>query len=115
MLLHLPIVILSGLSPVAFSDQVPKYDIAGECNHEGGGGAAVDRCSQDEAVALKQLKARWKQFNAVNKQACVGESSGDGVSSYVELLTCLEMSDDVEKEDATVGTGHDPIRPGAIR
>ena len=129
MLLHLPIVILVTLSPVAVSDKVPKFDIVGECSHEGGGSAAVDRCSKDESSALRQLKTRWKQFDADNKQTCVGESSGDGVASYVELLTCLEMTSDVEKEDhdaqgagtgstptqpdqpgVTVGVGHDPIR-----
>jgi hypothetical protein len=127
MLLHLPIVFLATLSPITVSDQVPKFDIVGECNHEGGGGATVDECSKDEATALKQLKTRWKEFGANNKRACVGESSGDGVASYVELLTCLEMTSDVEKEDAqgagtgsnstqprqsgvTVGAGHGPMR-----
>jgi hypothetical protein len=113
MLLHLPIVFLATLSPIAVSDQVPKFDIVSECNHEGGGDAAVDRCSKDEATALRQLKTQWKQFGAYNKRTCVGESSGDGVASYVELLTCLEMTGDVEKENAQgAGTDSTPTRPG---
>jgi hypothetical protein len=123
MLLHLPIVMLATLSPIAVSDQVPKFDIANECNLEGGGGATVGRCSQDESAALGQLKTRWNQFGANNKKSCVGESSGHGGSSYVELLTCLEITSDAEKEDrsaqgaaagsppgVTVGVGHGPDR-----
>lgn len=36
MLLHLPIVMLATLSPVAVSDQMPKFNIGNECNLEGG-------------------------------------------------------------------------------
>ena len=34
MLLHLPIVILATLSPIAISDTVPKFDIVKECRFE---------------------------------------------------------------------------------
>lgn len=111
MLLHLPIVMLATLSPIAVSDQVPKFNIGNECNLEGGGGAAIDRCSQDEFAALGQLKTRWNQFGANNKRSCVGKSSGHGGSSYVELLTCLEITSDAEKEDRSAGTGSAPQRP----
>lgn len=118
MLLHLPIVMLTTLSPIAVSDQVPKFNIENECNLEDGGGAAVDRCSQDESAALAQLRTRWNQFGANNKKSCVGESSGHGGSSYVELLTCLEITRDAEKENHNAqgaGTGSaapQPAKPG---
>jgi hypothetical protein len=35
MLLHLPIIVLATLSPVAVSDTVPKLDIVRECRFEG--------------------------------------------------------------------------------
>ena len=41
MLLHLPIVILATLSPVAVSDTVPQFDIARECRSEGGSKAIL--------------------------------------------------------------------------
>jgi hypothetical protein len=91
MLLHLPIVILATLSPTAVSDLVPKFDIVRECRDEGGGATDIDQCSRDESSALEQLKTQWTQFGDADKRVCVSESSGGGVASYVELLTCLEM------------------------
>ena len=103
MLLHLPIVILAILSPTAVSDRVPKFDIERECREEGGGATVIDRCWRDESTALEQLITRWTQFGDADKRSCVGESSGDGVASYVELLTCLEMTSEVQKEDHSSG------------
>jgi hypothetical protein len=117
MLLHLPIVMLATLSPIAVSDQVPKFNVENECNLEDGGGASAARCSQDESAALGQLRTRWNQFGANNKKSCVGESSGHGGSSYVELLTCLEITRDVEKENHNAqgaGTGSAPPQPGKL-
>ena len=47
MMLHLPIVILTSLSPIPISDAVPRLDIAKECRFEGGTTVIVDRCSRD--------------------------------------------------------------------
>ena len=131
MLLHLPIAILATLSPVALSDTVPKFDIAKECRYEGGYTSDIDRCSRDEATALEQLKNEWGRFVATDKSTCMKEVTITDFASYVELLTCLEMTSDVRTEDhnhpdpgtatesptlrvartgVTVGVGHDPIR-----
>lgn len=99
MLLHLPIVIMATLSPVAVSDTVPKFDVAKECRFEGGSTADIDRCHQDEAEALERLKANWAQFSAVDKSACHSLATIGGFASYVELLTCLEMARDVNNAD----------------
>ena len=92
MLLHLPIVMLATLSPVAVSDTVPKFDVAKECRFEGGSTADIDRCHQDEATALEQLKASWAQFTGVDKSTCHSVATVGGFASYVELLTCVEMA-----------------------
>ena len=52
----------------------------------------VADCTKDETDAKNELDKRWPEFGASNKQACVGESSIGAGQSYVELLTCLEMS-----------------------
>ena len=52
----------------------------------------VADCTKDETDAKNELDRRWRQFGASNKQACVEESSIGAGQSYVELLTCLEMS-----------------------
>jgi hypothetical protein len=127
MLLHLPIVMLATLSPVAVSDTVPKFDIARECRFEGGSTVQFQRCSDDEGDALQDLQKTWTQFAGADKRNCVVEATANGFASYVELLTCLEMARDARNPDdnpggsqmmnsmrlrapgVTVGVGHDPI------
>jgi hypothetical protein len=130
MLLHLPIAILATLSPVPISDAVPKFDIVRECRFEGGSTVEFDRCSQDEAAALEQLKANWAQFTGVDKSTCLFAAMVGGLASYVEFLTCLEMAReanntgknprDPKRTDpmrsvglgVTVGVGPGPTSPG---
>jgi hypothetical protein len=130
MLLHLPIAILATLSPVAVSDTVPRFDIVRECRFEGGSTTEIDRCSDDENIALRQLERAWTQFGDVDKRGCMATATTGGVASYVELLTCLEMAGHIKNGDGnprgpqtteamrlrapgvTVGVGHDPITPG---
>jgi hypothetical protein len=127
MLLHLPIVLASMLSPVAATEAVPKFDIVRECRFEGGSTAAFDRCSEDEATALKKLQSRWAQFSDADKKTCIASATIGNLASYVDLQICLEMSRDIKSESdsqpgpqttdamrlrspgVTVGVGHDPI------
>ena len=113
MLLHLPIAILAAFSPVAVSDAVPKFDIAKECRFEGGSTVEFDRCSQDEAEALEQLKANWAQFAGVDKSTCHSMATVGGFASYVELLTCLEMAREANNtdKDPRGPKRADPMRP----
>ena len=78
----------------AAADGLPTYDIARNCNEETAGsvigGPAV--CTKDETDAKNELAKRWSEFGGIEKRFCVGESSTGGERSYVELLTCLEMS-----------------------
>jgi hypothetical protein len=127
MLLHLPIAILATLSPIAVSDSVPQFDIVRECRFEGGSTAIFNRCSQDETDALSKLKMEWAQFGGTDRKICLVATTTGGFTSYVELLTCLEMARDVvtsnnnpddprarfesrptkpEQTDATVGEAH---------
>ena len=132
MLLHLPIAIMATLSPVAVSDTVPKFDVARECRFEAGSTVELDRCSQDEAAALEQLKANWTLFTGVDKSSCLSVATVAGFASYVELLTCLEMAREANNTDknprnpkrtdsmrsvgsgVTVGVGPGPTSPGQM-
>jgi hypothetical protein len=98
MLFHLPIIILTSLQPLAIADAVPQFNIARECQAEGGTNEMEQRCTTDEMHARDQLQSEWAQFSPSAKLQCNGESSMDGTSSYVELQTCLEMERDVRKE-----------------
>ena len=112
MLLHLPTAILAAFSPVAVSDAVPKFDIVRECRLEAGSSAEFDRCSQNEAEALEQLKASWAQFIGVNKSTCLSMATVGGFASYVELLTCLEMAREASNTDTNP---RDPKRTNPMR
>jgi hypothetical protein len=132
MFVHLPIVIVTALTPVALSDIVPKFDIARECRLEGGLNADYDRCLEDEGTALRELQKMWTQFAAVDKRSCIASTPIGGFASYVELLICLQIARDVHDENdgprepqtadamrphahgVTVGIGHDPITPGQM-
>ncbi|WFU73394.1 hypothetical protein [Bradyrhizobium sp. CB2312] len=114
MLLHLPIVLLTTLSAIPVSDQVPKFDIAKECRFEGGASNVVEHCTRDETEALEKLQAEWPQFARADRSACLAESTGSGFKSYVELIICLEMARDVRKADAnssSAGQVRPPARP----
>jgi hypothetical protein len=92
MLLHLPIAILATLSPIPVSNTVPTFDMVRECRFEAGSMVDFDRCSRDEAIALRQLQQAWTEFAGADKKTCLGETTIGGFASYVELLTCLEMA-----------------------
>jgi hypothetical protein len=129
MFLHLPIAMMGMLSPIAVSDTVPSFSIVRECRFESESTEAFDRCSKDETDARQRLEGEWAQFVAADKSTCIVESTIGGFASYVDLLTCLEMSNEVRNEgnksggpaaneapqstgqgrsDMTVGNGHDP-------
>ena len=110
MLLHLPIAIMVTFSPIAVSDSVPQFDIVRECRLEGGSTATFDRCSQDEAAALFELKTKWVKFGSVDQKTCMATTIG-GFASYVELLSCLEMARDVAS--ANTDPKNPPAKPGS--
>lgn len=76
------------------ADEPPVFDIARNCKAETAGAAirGPEACRNDETQAKDQLGKRWSSYDASQKKECVGESSIGGEKSYVELLTCLEMS-----------------------
>jgi hypothetical protein len=75
------------------ADRLPAFDIARNCSEEVAGGiGSTAACSKDETDAKNELAKRWSEFSASNKKSCLGESTIGGEQSYVELLTCLEMS-----------------------
>lgn len=85
----------------AVADEVPRLDVTPSCR-AGESVAAVPNafaaCMQKEEQARDQLKANWAQFTQADKTRCIQTCKcGDLTPSYVELLTCLEMANDVRK------------------
>jgi len=85
----------------AVADDVPSFDVTRTCRAGQSISTTVDpfeTCMQKEKEARDALKARWKQFRQEDKARCVELCNCGGVAgSYIELLTCLEMSPGSEK------------------
>jgi hypothetical protein len=124
MFLHLPIAMMGMLSPIADSDTMPSFSIVRECRFESESTEAFDRCSKDETDARQRLEGEWAQFVAADKSTCIVESTIGGFASYVDLLTCLEMSNEVRntgnksggslanEEPQSMGQGRPEMRGG---
>jgi hypothetical protein len=74
-------------------DDLPAFDIVQNCKAETTeAGTGLESCTTDETNAKDELAKRWSSYDASAKKDCIGESSIGGDKSYVELLTCLEMT-----------------------
>jgi hypothetical protein len=106
MFVHLPIVVMAMLSPVAVSDTVPKFDIVRECRFEGESTVEYNRCSEDEGAALRELQQGWALFAGADKRNCLANATIGGFTSYVDLLTCLKMARDVASPSTNPNDPH---------
>jgi hypothetical protein len=97
MLAHLPIIILTSLHPTPVADELPNYEIARECQSEGGPKETQDKCATDEKQARDKLQNQWIQYSVSDKAQCNKETNADGSPSYVELLICLQMARDAKR------------------
>jgi hypothetical protein len=88
------IVPVSAIDPAWGADGLPAFDIARNCRAEvvGAAIATPESCAKDETDAKNELTKRWSEFSATGKKSCIGEADIGGDKSYVELLTCLEMT-----------------------
>ena len=53
---------------------------------------SVSACMAEENDARQQLETIWQSFSVANRNLCTAEASGQGMASYVELLTCLQIA-----------------------
>jgi hypothetical protein len=90
-----------GTNLVMVAGEVPKLNIEPSCKTAGVEGMALGRttqsCLNDENGARDQLVKDWSSFSASDKSHCRSMVSTGGSPSYVELLSCLEMSRDAKK------------------
>lgn len=79
-------------------NQVPTFNVQRNCGLEAEGATNPQQtrksCVQDEVDAKKRLDQKWAKLGVKAKGECVGESSAGDDQSYVELLTCLQMTSD---------------------
>lgn len=82
--------------PALSADAVPAFDVAPSCRAATQVSAVANRdenaCKKDEDNARAKLDQEWAQYTPVQKNHCVQLSTLGGPASYVELVTCLELS-----------------------
>jgi hypothetical protein len=95
------------------SDQVPKLNVEASCRGSVAAdkemGLALpqsfDKCMSDENSARQQLTPIWSRYSPSVQARCHGEAVATGNESYVDLLTCLQMTDDAGATLATSPKG----------
>jgi hypothetical protein len=90
----------SSLITVA-ANEVPTLKVEPSCKAAGAAGLMLGRtaesCMNDEKAAREDLVKNWSTFSADDKTHCLSMVQTGGGPSYVELLSCLEMSRDAKK------------------
>ncbi|HTV32333.1 MAG TPA: hypothetical protein VME69_04415 [Methylocella sp.] len=101
------------------AEDVPRFDISRTCA-EAGAFAGSDKdlayrgCLKDENDAKAELKRKWSHFKAQDRRDCVAQGANP-MPSYVEILTCLEMSQEASELYNPNGTARARTKPqGAI-
>jgi hypothetical protein len=91
------------------AEAVPSYDVQSICKE------SIDPtiesrsgCESDESAARNQLVGSWSQYPSAERMNCV--AAMPELPSYVELLTCLQISRDADNEKAEQKAGTPPSR-----
>jgi hypothetical protein len=90
----------------ALADGPPILNVGQSCDAAARGAVSIGRdkaaCMGDERAAQDLLGKNWSQYAPGNKVQCLGMNTHGGLSSYVELISCLEIMRDaaaIEKDD----------------
>jgi hypothetical protein len=86
---------------IRVGDVVPVIDVERTCKETAATDKAmkldlaqpVENCMRDENAARQQLAAIWSTYPAPVRDRCTEEATLVGMGSYVDLLTCMQMSD----------------------
>ena len=85
--------------PIA-GGRVPQLNVEPVCKGiaEQGGVTFRDPHVEQEkknCIESEQVVKQWSSFSTDDRTHCINETTMGGLSSYAELLTCLEMARDV--------------------
>ncbi len=100
-------------------DGVPRFDVANTCR-EARAYSGDDKnlayrgCMKDENDARAELGRKWTNFKPGDRKDCVAQCAAP-VPSYVELLTCLEMSAEAEALYMPDGARREKPQSGAAQ
>ncbi len=115
-------IIATGAQLVLAADTVPELKYERSCRAATQAAALPNRnedaCVQDEKAAKQKLSEEWKEFTPAQRAHCVQLSNTGGFPSYVELLTCVEMSKaaaNLPAANTTPGINRSRARPSSGR
>lgn len=61
-------------------------------------GQSVEECVHDEEVARQQLDGLWDKTSARSRNQCTSEARSLGTTSYLDLLTCIQMVEEMKAD-----------------
>jgi hypothetical protein len=61
-------------------------------------GQSVDECVQDEEKAKQLLNTLWTSTSASLRNECVREARMLGTMSYLDLVTCIQMAEEMKDD-----------------
>ena len=104
---------------ILVSDQVPKLNVEAACKGSVAADKAMglalpqsfDKCMSDENSARQQLEPIWSSYSAEIRGECEAEATAAEDASYVDLLTCLQMTDDTSPNSRTSLKGASKKKP----
>jgi hypothetical protein len=81
------------------ADELPNFNVEASCKAVEGYGLSIthtlESCVSDENAAKTQLTQNWATYPPAERSRCVAETMV-GDPSYVDVLTCLQMAQDVD-------------------
>jgi hypothetical protein len=100
-------------------DAVPVFDVARSCEEArafigNDQNLAYKGCMKDENDAHAELARKWAHFKPSDRKDCVAQGKAPS-PSYVEILTCLEMSEEAADLYKPDGTRRDKPQGGAFQ
>ena len=99
-------------APPAFG-RVPELNIKALCEARAAdakrsnstAGQTAAECEHDEEAAKQHLNTLWTSTSAATRNQCESEARSLGTLSYLDLVTCIQMTDEI-KSDAKKKTSN---------
>lgn len=94
----LVLLLVAQLGVAEAATQPPRFNIKATCRQAHPLGTddkdVYQGCVQGEVEAQQQLAKQWRTFKPDSQRICTADAVSDGVPSYVDLLTCLQLAKD---------------------
>jgi hypothetical protein len=93
------------LTPPAFG-RAPELNIKALCKARSADakmlrsttGRSIADCEHEEEAAKQQLNAVWESTSVKIRNQCRSEARSLGTTSYLDLVTCIQMADEMKSD-----------------